>query len=322
MNRKIKAVVLAAGKSKRMKSDRSKVVHKILGKEIINYILDSLSETGIKDEDIIVVVGDNKKEVESVVERNVNYVIQKEQLGTAHALMAAEDHLHDFDGDLLVTVGDNPYITSVEFQKMIRYNSENGLKCTLLSALFPSEPPPYGRIIRDINGKVGAIIEAPDADEEQIKIKEVNAGIYVFDNMTVFPLLKDISSNNEKKEFYLTDIIFILKSEGHLPDAVITENYFAAIGINNRLELAEAQAKFNRDNIRDLSEKSGVTILQPETVTIEYGVEIGKDTIIFPSTYIGSGTKIGSDCRIGPFAYIRNIVIGDGEEVSHQKLTG
>ncbi len=322
MKRNIKAVVLAAGKSKRMKSDRSKVVHKILGKEIINYILDALSETGIKDEDIIIIVGENRKEVEAVVERDVKYAVQKDQLGTAHALISAEDHLHDFDGDLLVTVGDNPYITSVEFKEMISYNSENGLKCTLLSALFPSDPPPYGRIIRDVDGKVGAIIEAPDADEEQIKIREVNAGIYVFDNMTVFPLLKDISSNNEKKEFYLTDIVSILKDEGYLPDAVITRNYFAAIGINNRTELAEAQAKFNKDNIRDLSERSGITILQPETVTIECGVEIGRDTIIFPSTYIGSGTKIGKDCRIGPFTYLRNIVVGDGEEISHQKLTG
>ena len=322
MNRKIKAIVLAAGKSKRMKSDRSKVVHKILGREIINYILDALSTSGIKDEDIIIVVGENKKEVESVIERDVKYAVQKEQLGTADALMSAGTHLHDFKGDVLVTVGDNPYITSDEFQNMIRYHNDRKLKCTLLSAMFPSEPPPYGRILRDRKGNVDAIIEAPDANEDQIKIKEVNAGIYLFDNEIVFPLLRNIRSNNEKGEFYLTDIISIIKSEGHLPDAVITDNYFTAIGINNRLELAAAQEKFNKDNIKNLSEKAGVTILQPETVTIEADVEIGKDSIIFPSTYLGSGTRIGSNCRIGPFTYLRNVVIGDNQEISHQKITG
>ena len=260
--------------------------------------------------------------MESVIERNVKYAVQKEQLGTADALMSAGTHLHDFKGDVLVTVGDNPYITSDEFQNMIRYHFEKKLKCTLLSAMFPSEPPPYGRILRDHEGNVDAIIEAPDANEDQIKIKEVNAGIYLFDNEIVFPLLRNIRSNNEKGEFYLTDIISIIKSEGHLPDAVITDNYFTAIGINNRLELAAAQEKFNKDNIKNLSEKSGVTILQPETVTIEADVEIGKDSIVFPSTYLGSGTRIGSNCRIGPFTYLRNVVIGDNQEISHQKITG
>ncbi len=322
MSGKMKAVVLAAGKSKRMKSDRSKVVHEILGKEIINYILDALSQTGIKDEDIIIVVGENRTEVEFVVDRKVNYAVQKEQTGTADALMSAGSYLSGFDGDVLVTVGDNPYITSVEFEKMIIAHKNSGLKCTLLSAVFPTEPPPYGRILRDDSGRVDAIVEAVDADEEQLKIDEVNAGIYLFDNMTVFPLLKNIRSDNEKKEFYLTDIVSILKKEGHLSGAVITDNYFAAIGINNRMELSEAQSKFNDNNIRILTEQNGVTVLQPETVTIENDVKVGRDTIIFPSTYLGSGTRIGNNCKIGPFVYLRNTEVSDGEEVSFRKITG
>ncbi len=322
MNGKIKAVVLAAGKSKRMKSDRSKVVHRILGKEIINYTLDALSETGVNDENIIVVVGENSEEVAAVIDRDVKYAVQKEQLGTADALISAGSFLEGFEGDIIVTVGDNPYIKSSEFRTMIAYHREKGLECTLLSARFPSDPPPYGRILRNSDGVVESIIEAVDADEEQLKIREVNAGIYVFRNEIVFSLLKNIRSDNEKKEFYLTDIISVLKDEGYSPDAVETENYFAAIGINNRRELSEAQVKFNMDNIREMEERSGVTILQPETITIEHGVEIGKDTVIFPSTYIGSGTKIGRNCSIGPFIYLRNVDIGDGEELSYKKITG
>ena len=322
MNGKIKAVVLAAGKSKRMKSDRSKVVHKILGKEIINYTLDALSETGVDDENIIIVVGENRKEVTAVVDRDVKFAVQKEQLGTADALMAAGSSLEGFKGDILVTVGDNPYIKSSEFRTMIAYHREKALECTLLSARFPSDPPPYGRILRNSDGVVESIVEAADANKEQLKIREVNAGIYVFRNEIVFPLLKNIKSDNEKKEFYLTDIISVLKDEGYSPDAVETENYFAAIGINNRRELSEAQVKFNMDNIREIEERSGVTILQPETTTIEPGVEIGKDTVIFPSTYIGSGTRIGRNCSIGPFVYLRNVDIGDGEDLSHKKIIG
>ncbi len=322
MNGKIKAVVLAAGKSKRMNSDRSKVVHKILGKEIINYTLDAISETGVNDDDIVVVVGDNHEEVSAVIKRDVKYAVQKEQLGTADALMSAGRFLEGFDGDIIVTVGDNPYIKSSEFKKMITFHRDNGLECTLLSARFPADPPPYGRIIRNSDGVVDSIIEAADASNEQLKIREVNAGIYVFRNEIVFPLLKNIRSDNEKKEFYLTDIISVLKSEGYSPDAVETENYFAAIGINNRRELSEAQVKFNIDNIIEMEERSGVTILQPDTVTIETGVEIGRDTVIFPSTYIGSGTKIGKNCSIGPFVYLRNADIGDDEEISHTKIIG
>jgi len=321
-NRKIMAVVLAAGRSSRMKSDNSKMVHKILGKEIINYLLDSLVTSGIMEEDIIVVAGDNLEEIRSVVKRNIKFVIQKEQLGTADALLAAERFIKDFKGDLLVTVGDNPYISSEELKRFISFYMHKNVECAFISAIFPSTPPPYGRVIREEKGSVEMVVEELDATDEQLNIREVNSSIYLFKNETVFNFLKRIDNNNKKGEYYLTDIISILKNEGFLVDALPTEDYRISIGINNRWELSEAESFFNLSNLKRLAVEVGVTILQPDSVTVESGVIIGKDTVIYPNVYLGSGTKIGRNCKIGPFVYIKNSVIGDNENISFEKRLG
>ncbi|MDQ1351197.1 MAG: transferase protein [Acidobacteriota bacterium] len=319
MNRKIKAVVLAAGKSKRMKSTSSKVVHKILGKEIIHFLLDSLIESGIHETDIIIVAGQNLEELKKVVHRNVQYAVQEQQLGTADALLSAKEFIHDFDGDLLVTVGDNPYITAAELEKLITRHREINSQCTFISAVFPFTPPPYGRVIRDENNAVTDVVEELDASPEQLKIREVNSSIYMFDNKVVFPLLFKIDNNNRKGEYYLTDIIKLLKERDYTIDAVKADDYYISIGINNRWELQEAQERFNRARLEELALEKGVTILQPSTVTIEYDVEIGMDTVIYPSTYIASGTKIGANCRIGPFVYLNKVEIKDNEEICFEK---
>lgn len=319
MKKQIKAVVLAAGKSKRMKSGVTKMVHKILGKEIINFLLDSLVECGIEETDITVVVGKNADELKKVVKRNVNYAVQKEQLGTADALLAAKEYIRDFTGDLLVTVGDNPYITALELKRLINRHREIGSRCTFISAVFPFTPPPYGRIIREKTGAVTGVVEEIDCTPEQLKIWEVNSSIYMFDNRVVFPLLFEIDNKNEKGEYYLTDIIYLLKDRNHKIDAVKTEDYFISIGINNRWELQEAQKRFNEDNLKQLALEKGVTILQPESVTVEYGVEIGRDTVIYPSVYIASGTTIGTNCEIGPFVYLNGVRIKDNETVLYEK---
>ena len=315
MKKQIKAVVLAAGKSKRMKSGYTKMVHKILGKEIINFLLDSLVECGIAETDITVVVGKNADELKKVVKRNVNYAVQKEQLGTADALLAAKEYIRDFTGDLLVTVGDNPYITALELKRLINRHRRIKSQCTFISAVFPFTPPPYGRIIHEKTGAVTGVVEEIDCTPEQLKIREVNSSIYMFDNRVVFPLLFKIDNKNEKGEYYLTDIITLLKDRNHKIDAVKTEDYFISIGINNRWELQEAQKRFNEDNLKQLALEKGVTILQPESVTIEYGVEIGQDTVIYPSVYIAAGTKIGTNCQIGPFVYLNGEKIKDNETI-------
>jgi bifunctional UDP-N-acetylglucosamine pyrophosphorylase/glucosamine-1-phosphate N-acetyltransferase len=319
INKKIKAVVLAAGKSKRMKSGYSKVKHRILGKEIINFLLDSLVEAGIAGSDIVVVCGKNIDEIRGVVKRKVHYAVQEEQLGTAHALLSAGEFIKDFTGDLLVTVGDNPYITAGELQKLIARHRETRSRCTFISAVFPFAPPAYGRVIRDEKQEVTGVVEEIDAGPGQLKIREVNSSIYLFDNPVVFPLLFKIDNNNVKGEYYLTDIIQLLKERDHRVEAIPAADYFISIGINNRWELQEAQKKFNEFHLKQLALEKGVTIFQPGSVTIEYGVEIGRDTVIYPSTYIASGTIIGENCQIGPFVYLKGVKVGDNECVRFEK---
>jgi bifunctional UDP-N-acetylglucosamine pyrophosphorylase/glucosamine-1-phosphate N-acetyltransferase len=319
MANKIKAVVLAAGKSTRMKSEKTKVLHKILGKEIINYLLDSLVACGIAEQDIIVVVGDNHAEIAGAVKRNVAYALQQEKLGTAHALLAAGENIAGHDGELLVVVGDNPYITADALQKLIAHHHQGRAQCTFISAVFPGNPPPYGRVIRNEQGEVQGIVEEKDASPGQREICEVNASIYLFDNQVVFPRLAQIDNRNLKKEFYLTDIIAILQRENFKVEAIQADDRDIAIGINNRQDLQEAHDKFNRQIQQRLLLENGVTILQPDTVTIEHDVEIGLDTIIYPCTYLAAGTRIGKNCSIGPFAYLKNVRVNDGEKVIFEK---
>lgn len=319
MSKEMKAVVLAAGKSTRMKSDITKMAHKILGKEIINFLLDSLVEAGIAEENIVIVAGENIDELKGVIKRKVNYAIQEKQLGTGDALLAAKEYIHDFNGELLVTVGDNPYITAPELKNLINQHRESKAQCTFISAVFPFTPPPYGRVLRDKNGNVTGVVEEIDATPEQLTISEVNSSIYMFDNETVFPLLFKIDCNNAKNEYYLTDIIELLRQRNHTISAAKTHDYFISIGINNRWELQEAQKRFNGERLKQLALETGVTILQPETTTIEHGVTIGKDTVIYPSTYLASGTVIGSGCEIGPMVYLRNTTIENNETVRYEK---
>ncbi len=319
MTNKIKAVVLAAGKSTRMKSEKTKVLHKILGKEIINYLLDSLVACGIAEQDIIVVVGNNRAEIAGAVKRNVVYAIQQEQLGTAHALLAAQEYITGYDGELLVVVGDNPYITAGALQKLIASHRQGQAQCTFISAVFPGNPPPYGRVIRDERGEVLGIVEEKDASPEQRQIREVNAAIYLFNNRVVFPSLAKIDNRNAKKEYYLTDIITVLQREKFKVQAVQADDCAIAIGINNRQDLQAAHDKFNRQIQQQLMLEKGVTILQPGTVTIEYNVEIGLDTVIYPCTYLATGTRIGKNCVIGPFVYLKNMRVNDGEKVVFEK---
>ncbi len=305
-----------------MKSGLSKVLHPILGKEIIRYLIGSLLECGLAEPDIVIVVGDNQAEIERAIGGGFLYARQQEQLGTAHALLSAAGQVAAHDGFLLVLVGDNPYITAAELRKLIDCHRQSAAALTLISAVFPCDIPPFGRIVRDGQGRVERIVEEKDASPAERGIREVNASIYLFNNPVVFSLLSRIGSDNAKKEYYLTDIVSILRRENLAVEAVLAEDRDIAIGINDRRDLQLAQEKLNRRNQEQLMLEGGVTILQPETVTIEHDVQVGRDTVIYPHTYLGAGTRIGNGCAIGPFAYLIHARLGDNERWSFVKKEG
>ncbi len=315
-NHKTKAVVLAAGRSKRMKSARSKVVTPILGKPVLMHLLDALAGAGIAAEDTILIVSPDHDDIKRIVRRPVLYAVQDPPLGTAHALKSAMPLLTGFNGQLLVTVGDNPYIQAEDFRDLIQAHRALPVACTLLSAIFPFAPPAYGRLIRNASGDVARIVEELDASPQEKEVREVNASIYLFDYLQLVARIDQIGNANKKGEYYLTDIISILNGERQRVRAVVARDYRVSIGVNTKWELAEAIAYLNQANMKKLAEENGVLFVQPESTTVEMDVVIGADSIIHPCTVLTGGVRIGARCQVGPFVHLNGGVVDDDQIVT------
>lgn len=306
----IKSVILAAGKGTRMKSNLPKVLHEILGKALVGYVLDSVKH--ITNENFVI-VGHHAEEVEKYVishYENAKTVLQSPQLGTGHAVSMVCPMLENYSGQVLILCGDTPLITEKTLKKFVEYHKENKSDITVMSAIFEN-PTNYGRIIRDADNSLKCIVEEKDATLEQKAIKEVNAGIYCINWAKVKSAFSQLTSNNAQGEYYLTDIIEWGKKNGLSVNAYIMENNIETFGINSRVQLAEA-LKLLQKRINEKHMINGVTIVDPETTYISADTEIGQDTIIYPSTYIEGENKIGSNCKIGPMAHLRGgVEIGD-----------
>lgn len=306
----IKSVILAAGKGTRMKSNLPKVLHEILGKALVGYVLDSVKH--ITNENFVI-VGHHAEEVEKYVishYENAKTVLQSPQLGTGHAVSMVCPMLENYSGQVLILCGDTPLITEDTLKKFVEYHRENKSDITVMSAIFEN-PTNYGRIIRDTDNSLKCIIEEKDATLEQKAIKEINAGIYCINWAKVKSAFSQLTSNNAQGEYYLTDIIEWGKKNGLSVNAYIMENNIETFGINSRVQLAEA-LKLLQKRINEKHMINGVTIVDPETTYISADTEIGQDTIIYPSTYIEGENKIGSNCKIGPMAHLRGgVEIGD-----------
>ncbi len=306
----IKSVILAAGKGTRMKSNLPKVLHEILGKALVGYVLDSVKH--ITNENFVI-VGHHAEEVEKYVishYENAKTVLQSPQLGTGHAVSMVCPMLENYSGQVLILCGDTPLITEDTLKKFVEYHKENKSDITVMSAIFEN-PTNYGRIVRDSDNSLKCIVEEKDATLEQKAIKEVNAGIYCINWAKVKSAFSQLTSNNAQGEYYLTDIIEWGKKNGLSVNAYIMENNIETFGINSRVQLAEA-LKLLQKRINEKHMINGVTIVDPETTYISADTEIGQDTIIYPSTYIEGENKIGSNCKIGPMAHLRGgVEIGD-----------
>jgi len=312
------AVVLAAGKSTRMSSGMNKMVHELAGKPLIKYPTDAAREAGVGR--IIVVVGHAAEQVTRTLGEGFTYVRQEKQLGTGHALMQAIPELAGFSGDVLVFNGDSVFLTADSFKTLIKHHRAAKAAATILTAMLP-DPGSYGRIVRGADGGVLKIVEKRDASLVELKINEVNSGTYVFGADTVLPLLSDIDSRNAQKEFYLTDIIGLCFGKNLKVETLVSEDPSVVLGVNTRKELAQAIRIF-RERITDELMAAGVTILDPESTFVDGTVKVGRDTVIYPFSYLERGTTIGERCQIGPHAHLVGCHVGDDCCVESAVLNG
>lgn len=306
-SRQTLAVILAAGKGTRMKSELPKVLHPLMGIPLIRYVTEACKKACVRD--TALVIGHQANRVRSVMGDQFTYVEQEEQLGTGHAVMVCRDALKKFKGDLLVLAGDTPFLTGQILKKLIQKHQKTGAAATLMTAVM--DPPlAYGRILRDAKGGVQRIVEARDASSEEKNIKEVNTSHYCFQAEKLFSCLDRLSTDNDQGEYYLTDIIEMLVKDGERVESLTSHDPAVLMGINSRAHLAEAHETLGRQIKAGWMEK-GVTLLDPATVYIEPDVKIGKDTTLYPGTTLLGKTRIGARCTIGPNVKLADAQIKD-----------
>jgi bifunctional UDP-N-acetylglucosamine pyrophosphorylase/glucosamine-1-phosphate N-acetyltransferase len=310
------AVILAAGKGTRMKSGLPKVMHRVCGRPMIEYVLDAVQGAGV--EEIVVVVGFGGDLVARTVQDRARVVYQHQQLGTAHALLQAAPVLGNFPGAILVVCGDTPLVTSSTLARLAAAHAEMGVRATILTAIL-EDPTGYGRVIRDGEGRVQRIVEQRDATPRELAVKEINTGIYCFSAPGLFDALSAIKSENAQGEYYLTDIIGQLVQQGEPVAALKVENPREVEGINDRRQLARMEAYLRQQILEELM-LSGVTVVDPATTFVDRNVKIGPDTVIYPFTIIEGNTVIGRNCVIGPGSRLIDVQTGEGVVIEHSVI--
>jgi len=314
---KYSAVILAAGKGVRMCSELPKVAHRVAGRPMILHIVNTVKQAGIND--ITIIVGYGKEIVQEIFngDDNIRFAVQEEQLGTGHALMQAEKKV-DLESTVLVLTGDTPLLQPSTITKLLDTHRDNQAVATVLTTEI-SNPYGYGRIIRNPDSSLKRIVEEKDASEEEKKIKEINSGIYCFKADRVFQALSCITTSNAQGEYYLTDVLGILRNSQGKIAILCTDATEEIYGINDRVQLSYAESIIRRRKNIELM-KNGITIVDPATTFIDCDVKIGRDTVILPFTMIEGKTTIGECCEIGPGVRISSSFIGSNVTIESSRI--
>nr|WP_089746246.1 bifunctional UDP-N-acetylglucosamine diphosphorylase/glucosamine-1-phosphate N-acetyltransferase GlmU [Granulicatella balaenopterae] len=309
-------IILAAGKGTRMKSSLYKVLHPVCGKPMVEHVVEKLEKANA--DEIVSIVGCGAEMVQDVLGDRCQYALQEEQLGTGHAVLQAEGVLGDKEGTTIVLCGDTPLITEETINQLIKTHQKLQAKATILTG-FAENPTGYGRVIRSEDGYVVKNVEQKDATPEEQLIQEVNTGTYCFDNQTLFEALHRVGNDNAQGEYYLPDVLEIIKKDGGMVAAYQMSNFDEGLGVNDRIALSKAE-KIMRQRINQYHMMQGVTLIDPETTYIEDSVMIGSDTVIEPNVILKGHTKIGSNCFIGAHSVISHSILEDNIRVISSNL--
>ena len=318
-------LILAAGAGTRMKSDTPKVLHTLAGRSMLAHSLHAVAKVAPRH--LVVVVGRDRERVAPAaldigrdLGRDVQIAVQEEQLGTGHAVVCGLSALpEDFTGVVVVTAGDVPLLDAATLAELVSTHSAEAALVTVLTTTLP-DPTGYGRVLRTQDGDVIGIVEQADATPSQQAITEVNAGVYAFDIAALRSALSRLSADNAQHELYLTDVIAIVRADGHLVRAHHVDDASLVAGVNDRVQLSELAAELNRRLVA-AHQRNGVTVIDPASTWIDVDVTIGRDTVVRPGTQLLGGTRIGSRCEIGPDTTLTDVTVGDAAEVVRTHAT-
>lgn len=309
--KKRSAIILAAGKGTRMKSQLYKVLHPIAGLSMVEHVFRAVKDSGVSK--VVTVTGHGAQAVQEVLQDRSDYVYQEEQLGTGHAVQQAESVLKDEEGHTLVICGDTPLLTAQTLEELFNHHEATNAKATILTAKV-DQPTGYGRVVRNDKGEVAYIVEEKDASPEEKAVQEINTGTYVFDNQMLFEGLSQIDNNNAQGEYYLTDVIEIITMQRETVSAYILKDEKEALGVNDRVALSTATSRM-RQRINQHHMLNGVTMIDPSNVYIDADVVIESDVTLEPSTVLKGQTVIRSGSIIGSHSEIINSTIGSNVHV-------
>lgn len=305
-----KTVILAAGHGTRMVSEKPKVLHEVGGKAMLNYVISASEAAGA--DDIAVIVGYKADIVKAALPENLTAIEQKEQLGTGHAVLQALPFFENFNGNVLVLVGDAPLVRKETLEELVKAHEDGGFSATVLTAVF-DDPTGYGRIVKK-DDELIKIVEHKDATEEERNIKEINSGMYCFDAQALKAALQAINSDNVQGEYYLTDTIEILRGMGKKVGSYPTPDVDDIAAVNSKVQLAEI-GKIMRRRINTSLMEAGAIIIDPENTYLSAETKVGKDTVVYPGVMTEGRVVIGENCIIGHNSRIVNSTIADGVDI-------